>query len=137
MKKFEFLLGHWNLEYRIPKSVFSEAGTDRGTGTIKRALKDKVVYFDYATRTGGEAHGIFAWDEKARVYRYWWFENTGNFMSASCEFIDDKTLFLNWHDTLIVQTFTKEGPDKVVLKMEHPTAHGMDELILEVLFTRN
>jgi hypothetical protein len=136
MKKFEFLLGHWNLEYRIPKSAFSEAGSDRGSGTIQRALNSKYVYFDYATSSGGEAHGIFAWDEQAKIYRYWWFENTGHFMTATCSFINDKTLFLNWHDTLIIQTFTKQGPDKVVLRMEHPTAQGESELILEVIFTR-
>jgi|GEM_PF-6411193 len=27
MEKFDFLLGNWNLEYRVPKSAFSEAAT--------------------------------------------------------------------------------------------------------------
>ena len=136
MEKFEFLLGDWNLEYRIPKSAFSEAGSDSGTGTIKRALDGKYVYFDYSTRKGGEAHAIFAWDEKAKVYRYWWFENTGNFLTATCNFVNDETLFLNWHDTLLIQTFTKESPNKVVLRMEHPNAQGKYESVLEVIFTR-
>jgi hypothetical protein len=136
MEKFEFLLGNWNLEYIIPKSAFSEAGKDSGWGTFRRALNDKYVYFDYSTKTGGEAHAIFAWDEKAKLYRYWWFENSGSFLTATCNFVNDETLFLNWHDTLLIQTFTKEGPDKVVLRMEHPTALGKYELILEVIFTR-
>jgi hypothetical protein len=136
MEKFEFLLGNWNLEYRIPKSTFSEAGKDSGTGTFKRALNDKYVYFDYTTGTGGEAHAIFAWDEKAKVYRYWWFENSGSFLTATCNFVNDDTLFLNWHDTLLIQTFTKDGSNKVVLRMEHPTAQGKYELVLEVIFTR-
>ena len=136
MTPFEFLLGNWNLEYRIPKSAFSEARSDSGTGTFKRALNEKHVFFDYATQSGGEAHGIFAWDGKANVYRYWWFENSGSFLTATCNFINDETLYLNWHDTLLIQTFTREGPDKVVLRMEHPYAQGKYELILEVIFTR-
>ena len=84
----------------------------------------------------GEAHAIFAWDEKAKVYRYWWFECSGNFLTATCNFVNNETLFLNWHDTLLIQTFTKDGPNKMVLRMEHPTAQGKYELILEVIFTR-
>jgi len=136
MERFEFLLGDWKLEYRIPKSVFSEAGSDTGIGRIKRGLSDKYVFFDYSTKKGGEAHGVFAWDEKTKVYRYWWFENTGSFQTATCNFVDNDTLFLNWHDTLIIQTFTRVGSDKVALRMEHPAAQGKYEVILEVLFTR-
>jgi hypothetical protein len=46
MEKFDFLLGNWNREYRVPKSAFSEADTGSGTGTFKRALDDRYVYFD-------------------------------------------------------------------------------------------
>ena len=139
MEKFNFLLGDWDLESRVPKSQYSDADTGRGTGTFKRALDDKYVYFDYAASysTGqGQAHGIFAWDEKAKVFRYWWFENSGTFMTATCNFINDETLFMNWHDTIIVQTFTKIDPNKVILRMEHPNSEGEYELILEVIFTR-
>ena len=139
MERFDFLLGNWNLEYRVPKSQFSEAATGSGTGTFKRALDDKYVYFDYSASltTGvGAAHGIFAWDEKAKVYRYWWFESSGNFLEATCNFVNDETLFLNWHITVIMQTFTKIDTDKVILRMEHPVAQGKYELILEVIFTR-
>jgi hypothetical protein len=140
MDKFDFLLGSWNLDYRIPKSAMSEAGTASGTGTMMRVLKDKYVFFDYtASGMDGQktsVHGIFTWDEKAGVYRYWWFEDSGNFLTATCNFINDKTLFMSWHDTLLTQTFTKKGPDEVVLRMEHPSAEGMVELVLEVLFTR-
>jgi hypothetical protein len=142
MEKFDFLLGNWDLEYRIPKSAFSEADTGSGTGTFKRALDDKYVYFDYectlssAPQQIGKAHTIFAWDEKALVYRFWWFENSGAFRQATCNFIDNQTLFLNWHDTLLIQTFKKEASDKVTLRMEHPVARDKFELILEVIFTR-
>jgi len=103
---------------------------------IKRALNGKYVCFDYSTRKGGEAHAIFAWDEKAKVYRYWWFENTGNFLTATCNFVNNETLFLNWHDTLLIQTFKKDGPNKVVLRMEHPNSKGKYETILEIIFTK-
>lgn len=139
IEKFDFLLGIWDLEYRVPKSAFSEAATGEGVGTFKRALNDKYVYFDYsATLTTGSAaaHAIFAWDEKAKIYRFWWFEDSGSFSTATCNFVNDETLFLNWHDTLLIQTFTKETRDKVILRMEHPTSQGKFELILEVIFTR-
>jgi len=134
MAKFDFLLGSWNLDYTIPKN----AGT--GIGTFVRALDDKYVFFDYATssETGesGTAHGIFAWDEKTKLYRYWWFESSGNYEIATCNFVNDETLFMNWNDTLLIQTFKKVGDNKVILSMEHPDSEGEYQPILEVIFTR-
>ena len=57
-------------------------------------------------------------------------------MTATCNFINDDTLFLNWHDSLLIQTFTKADPNKIILRMEHPSSEGKYELILEVIFTR-
>jgi hypothetical protein len=136
MNKFEFLLGNWNLEYRIPKSILSEAGSDTGIGSFKKALNDKYVFFEYSTKSGSEAKGIFAWDEKTKLYRYWWFENSGNYLMATCNFINDEIIAMNWHDSILIQSFIKEGPDRVVLKMEYPSAKGGHELVLEVLFTK-
>ena len=139
MEKFEFLLGNWHLESKVPKSAFSEGGTGSGSGTFKRALGDRFVFFDYrATSTGGsaEAHGVFAWDDRVKVYRYWWFEDSGACQTATCNFVDKDTLCMNWHDTLLRQTFKKEGPNKVVLKMYHPLDAEKYELILEVILTR-
>ena len=139
MEKFDFLLGDWDMEYRIPKSALSEAATGTATGTFKRFLDDKYVLFDYGsslTEDQGEAHGIFVWDEKTKLYRYWWFENSGNFDQATCSFLDDGALFMNWHGSLFVQSFRAVDPDKVILRMEHPTAKGEYELAMEVIFTR-
>jgi len=139
MEKFNFLLGSWNLEYRIPKSQFHEAETGLGLGAFKRALDDKYVFFDYSSTVDeqkGGAHGIFAWDEKTEVYRYWWFESSGNFLTATCNFVNDETLLMNWHDTLLLQSFKKIDSNKVILKMESPNSEGEYELILEVIFTR-
>jgi hypothetical protein len=142
MDKFEFLLGDWNLEYRIPKSAFSEAATGSASGTFKRALSDKYVFLDCSGTIStapdeiGKAHGIFAWDEKASVYRYWWFESSGSFSNATCNFVNNETLFMNWHDSLFIQTFQKVDNNKVILRMEHPTSEGKYELVMEVIFTR-
>jgi hypothetical protein len=136
MNKFGFLLGNWNLEYRIAKSIFSEARSDSGTGSFRKALNGKYVFFDYSTKSGGEAHGIFAWDDKVKIYRFWWFENSGNFMTATCDFIDEQTLNMNWHNSLLVQTFTKDNPDQVTLRMRYPTPKGEYECVLTVILTR-
>jgi hypothetical protein len=134
--KFDFLLGDWNLEYRIPKSIFSDPGSDTGHGSFRKILNDSYILFEYTTASDSEAKGIFAHDNKLNSYRYWWFENSGNFLSATCNFIDDNTLTMNWHDSLLVQTFVRESPDRVVLKMQYPAALGGYELVLEVIFTR-
>jgi hypothetical protein len=139
MKKFEFLIGTWDLEYRVSRSAFGKAERGTGKGTIRRALNDRYVYVDYECHLpsgDGLAHGVFAWDEKAKVYRYWWFEDSGSFLSATCDFIKDGILFLNWHDSLLTQTFSRENPDRIVLQMSHPDKTGRPEMILKVIFTR-
>lgn len=136
LEKLEFLLGDWKLEYHIPKSFLSEAKTDFGVGKFKKILNNKYVQFDYSTDSGGAAKGIFAWDERINAIRYWWFENSGSFLSATCNFIDDKTLAMNWHDTLLVQTFKQENNNKVVLGMQYPSSDGGYDLVLEVILTR-
>ena len=140
MNKFEFLIGNWNLEYKIPKSSFSEAATGKGSGTFKRIFNNKYVVFDYeasfSTGDKAAAHAIFVKDEKAKIYRYWWFEDSGSFMTATCEFINDDTLFLNWHNSLLIQTFKKIDENSVELRMENPDKEGKFELVLEVIFKR-
>ena len=51
-------------------------------------------------------------------------------------FINNDTLFINWHDSLLMQKFKKVSQNKVVLRMENPNSDGKYELILEVIFTR-
>lgn len=139
MEKFDFLLGDWQLAYHVPKSALSQAATGQGSGTFKRALDDRYVMFDYRAKLSGDegsAHGIFGWDAHVKVYRYWWFESSGAFMTATCSFIDNDTLFLNWHNSVLKQTFKKVGPDKIILRMEHPVSEDKYELVLEVTFTR-
>jgi hypothetical protein len=139
ISKLDFLLGSWNLEYKVPKSNFSEENIGLGTGEFKRMLNDKYVSFDYHAMLSSiesSAHGIFAWDDKSKIYRYWWFESSGNTLTASCNFINDDTLSMNWHDSLLVQTFHKDKDDKLTLHMKSPVSADKYELILEVDFTR-
>jgi len=136
IERLGFLLGEWHLDYHIPKSSLAEAGSDSGTGRFARALNDNYVIFDYSTETGGAAHGVFAWDKKVGILRYWWFENSGSFQTATCQFLDDGTLAMNWHDTVLVQTFTRIDANKVVLRMSTPAAHVSYEVVLEVVMTR-
>ena len=141
MEKFEFLLGRWKMEYRIPKSEFSPALTGSGKGTFRRALGGKYVFFDYSgslsTGEKGGAHGVFAWEEKSKIHRYWWFENSGNFDEATCRFLDDGLLFMQWHGSLMSQTFRKTGRGGVALRMAHPDSAGKPKTVMEVLFVRS
>lgn len=139
MDKFEFLLGMWHLKYNVPQSSHSEATTGTGTGTFKRALDDKYIWFDYESLIDGQtgqAHAVLVWDEKEKIYRYWWFESSGSYRQATCNFLDENTLFLNWHDTLLIQTFKKIDDNTVVLHMKYPNVNDGFDLILEVVMTR-
>ena len=134
MDKFEFLLGTWHMECTLPME-------GSGTGIFKRALDEKYVFLDYSasspTGDTGAAHGIFAWDSQFKVYRYWWFENSGSFTQATCDFINDETLLMHWDDTLLIQTFQKTDSNQVELEMKKPNAQGEYEPILKVIFTKN
>ncbi|MGE5861792.1 MAG: hypothetical protein ACM34J_14600, partial [Ignavibacteria bacterium] len=66
----------------------------------------------------------------------WWFEDSGAFMEASCNFIEENTLCLNWHDSLLVQTFRRIDEGKINLQMKYPRNENEYELILEVVLTR-
>jgi hypothetical protein len=57
-------------------------------------------------------------------------------MTATCRFVDDGILYLNWHESLLTQTFRKAGRNRVVLRMDHPDAKGKSITIMEVMFTR-
>jgi hypothetical protein len=136
MDRLGFLIGKWKLAYRIPESPFSPARSDNGIGSFRKVLQDQYVIFEYSTDSGGAAMGIFAWDEKAKIYRYWWFENSGSFMEATCTFIDDKTLCMNWHDSIFTQTFAKDQDDRIILTMQYPSGNNSHLTVLEVILTR-
>ena len=139
ISKLDFLPGEWKLEYWVPKSIFSEEDKGTGTGEFRRILNEKYVSFDYhagLSSIKSSAHAIFVWDEKSQLYKYWWFESSGNFLTASCNFINDYTLSLSWHDSLLFQTFQKVSTDKIILQMKIPISSDKFEIILEVILTR-
>jgi hypothetical protein len=135
LDKFNFLIGHWRLIYEIPVSKFSEQDNGEGTGEFKKVLNDNYVKFTYKARLRSSetsAEGIFTWDDKSKLYRYWWFEDSGNFSSATCNFINDETLCLNWNDGLMVQSFKKESENKVTLRMMFPSDGIQYNVVLKV-----
>jgi len=139
MKKFEFLIGEWTMEYHVPKSSLSSAMGGTGRGVFKRALNDRYVYFDYQAQLelgSAMAHAVFVWDDKSKIYRYWWFEDSGSFMKATCNFVDDHTLILNWHDSLLIQSFELQNQEEVIMRMEQAKNLKENELVLEVHFSK-
>ncbi len=140
MDKFDFLLGNWKLKYKVPKSQFSTGDSGEGEGSFKKILNKKYIVFDYHAKLSageGGAHGIFAWDKRRKIYRYWWFEDTGEYSEASCEFLDENMLCLNWHDSILVQTFQKlEKGNKILLQMRYPLNKDDYKTALEVLFKK-
>ena len=139
MDKFHFLLGTWKMEYKIPKSRNIIEDIGGGEGVFKRILNNHYVTFDYnvkLTAVEAAAHAIFAWDEKSKIYRFSWFEDSGEFMQATCNFINEHTLYLNWHNSLLVQTFQQIEDGKIILQMKNPINKNDYEIILEVVFTK-
>lgn len=139
MKKFNFLIGDWSMKYTIPKSKFGERATGEGNGTFKKALNDQYVFFDYRAKftTGSaQAHGIFARDDANKCYRYWWFEDSGNFQTATCNFLNKNTLFLSWREALLIQTFERISEDRIILTMSQPVDKQNFEPVLIVDFVR-
>ena len=138
MEPFEFMLGEWALDYQIPQSVRHEACAGTGRGIMQRTLEDKYVTFDYhcdIQGAAGQAHGIFGWDEKLRLYRYWWFESSGHFQTAICKFIDSEMLFMTWQETLLIQTFRKTGPKEMLLDMKELDDRGEYRSVMQVVMT--
>ena len=137
--KLDFLVGEWNLEYNIPQSAFSAQDTGTGKGEFRKILNNKYLEFNYSaelTSSRHSARAICAWDEKTKTYQYWWFEDSGTFMSASCRLLNGNTLHMNWHNTLLIQTFQKISSKELVLHMKYPSEEGKFDLILEVIFTK-
>ena len=139
MEKFGFLLGAWQLKSEVPKSQFSEYDSGEGRGEFRQILNDRYVTFDYQAKNSkskGAAHAIFVWDNKNNNYKYWWYEDSGEFSQATCDFIDEKTLCLNWHNSLFVQTFQLKENGNIELEMRYPKNKDEYEVVLKVLFTK-
>lgn len=139
MDRLNFLLGKWNLDYKVPKSIFSDEDFGIGKGEFKKFLNNKFVKFDYdakLSKSKVKAHAIFGWDDKNNIYKYWWFENSGAFMEAACNFTNANSLQINWQSSLLVQTFRLIKNGDVIMRMNYPANDNDNALILEVIFTK-
>jgi L-rhamnose mutarotase len=139
MDKFQFLLGTWRMDYKILKSrnILEDIGV--GEGTFTSILNDRYVTFDYQVNlktSQAAAHAIFAFDEDRKIYRYWWFEDSGKFMKAMGDFINKNKLMLIWEENQLVQTFHRLKNGNVILSMKNQSDINDHEIILEVLFTK-
>jgi len=139
MEKFNFLFGTWKLKYEVPKSQFSDHDSGEGRGEFKFILNDRYVTFDYQFELSLEktgAHAVFAWDKNRKNYKFWWFEDSGEYSQATCNFINETTLCLNWHNSLMVQTFQQTENGNIKLEMRYPKNKDEYQIVLKVLFTK-
>jgi hypothetical protein len=139
MDKFRFLLGTWQMDYKILKSPNILEDIGRGEGIFRSIMDDRYVTFDYhvSLKTNeAAAHAIFAYDEDRNIYRYWWFEDSGKFMRAMGDFINKNKLVLIWEENRLVQTFHRQKNGNVILSMINQSETDEREIILEVLFTK-
>ena len=137
MRALSFLIGEWELDYTVTQNGHTTQ-TIRGTGSLRFLFNATYLTFDYQMieKASGamiaEAHGIFAWDEKAGQYRYFWFESSGSFHQATGALRDAHTLALEWQEIKCTQIFRRVSADAVYLEMRCPE----QDLLLRVDFTR-
>jgi len=137
MRALSFMIGEWELDYTVTQNGRTTR-TIRGTGALRFLFNATYLNFDYqaiekASGAGiGEAHGIFAWDEKAGRYRYYWFESSGSFRQATGVLEDAHTLALEWQEIKCTQIFRSVSTDAMYLEMRCPE----QDLLLRVDFTR-
>jgi len=137
MRALSFMIGEWALDYSVTQRG-QTARTIRGSGSLRYMFSAAYLTFDYRMldrATGnliGEAHAIFAWDEKAGQYRYYWFESSGSFHQATGVLRDARTLALEWQEIKCTQIFRSVSADAMYLEMRCPE----QDLLLRVDFTR-
>jgi hypothetical protein len=57
-------------------------------------------------------------------------------MEATCDFLDENTLCLNWHDSILVQAFSRQEDEKMILEMRYPKDKTDYDIVLEVVLTK-
>ncbi len=138
MRALNFLIGEWELDYTVIQSG-SPTSMICGTGSMKYLFEETYIIFDYQSRrkaTGevsGNTHAIFAWDQKANLYRLYWFESSGSFLQAAGTLKDPNTLSLEWLGTNCTQIFKKVSDDAIFLEMHIPDK----DVVMRVDFARH
>lgn len=134
LQSIDFLIGKWSLRY----TLFSDGRPKpdgKGLGEIQKTLDGKFITFDYQAELSTgifKAHAIFAWDSEKDLFRYWWFENSGQVQQAEGRMKDESTLVLQWQNIPCTQTFRETSETIVVLEMAY-----QGKPALEVSLTRN
>ncbi len=137
MQALNFMAGDWELDYTVTQHGRTSS-TIRGAGSLRYLFDATYLTFDYQMQekvtgeTIGGAHGIFAWDPKARQYRYYWFESSGNFHQATASLRDDDTLAMEWQQINCTQIFRRVSAGAMYLEMRCPD----QDLVLRVDFSR-
>lgn len=137
MRALSFMIGEWELDYTVTQNGHTTQ-TIRGTGSLRFLFNATYLTFDYQMiekATGemiAEAHAIFAWDKQSGQYRYYWFENSGNFHQATGVLRDPRTLALEWQEINCTQIFRSVSADAMYLEMRCPD----QDLLLRVDFSR-
>jgi hypothetical protein len=137
MRALSFMIGEWGLDYTVTQNGRTTK-TIRGTGSLRYLFNATYLTFDYQVfgKESGEmiaeAHAIFAWDKKSGQYRYYWFEDSGNFHQATGVLRDAHTLALEWRDINCTQIFRRVSADAMYLEMQC----AEQDLLLRVDFTR-
>jgi hypothetical protein len=137
MRALSFMIGEWGLDYTVTQRG-QTTNPLRGIGSLHYLFNATYLAFDYQAlekATGeviAEAHAIFAWDKKSGQYRYYWFEDSGNFRQATGILRDAHTLALEWQDIHCTQIFRRVSADAMYLEMQCPE----QDLLLRVDFSR-
>jgi len=137
MQALDFMTGEWSLDYTVTQHG-QTTKTIRGTGSLHYLFNATYLTFDYQMiekATGemiAEAHAIIAWDKKSGQYRYYWFEDSGNFHQATGVLRGAHTLALEWQDINCTQIFQRVSADAMYLEMQCPE----QDLLLRVDFSR-
>lgn len=137
MQALSFMIGEWVLDYTVTQYGHTTQ-TIRGTGSLRFLFNATYLTFDYqmiekaSAAMIAEAHAIFAWDMKAGLYRYYWFESSGSFHQATGALQDAHTLAFEWQGIKCTQIFRSVRADAMYLEMRCPE----QDLLLRVDFTR-
>jgi hypothetical protein len=137
MRALAFMAGDWDLDYTVTQKG-ETTKTLCGTGSLRYLFGSTYLAFDYQVKQRdsgavmGAAHGIFAWDQKAERYRYFWFEDSGTFLQATAVLRDGHDLLMQWQDINCSQIFRRVHADAMYLEMRCPD----EDLLLRVDFSR-
>jgi len=131
-RRLAFLLGQWQEEIMY---AGQEAGADKGRGRWlarpEMGLCLVVRYEGSGPEGDYRAMGVLTWDQEAKAYRMWWFDDGGGIGEYRGDFRDDGSLALEHHGKSNGQdfreriTYARVAPGEVRTKIEQ--SYGGEE----------